>query len=161
MTSAQPAQAGTITMPTETAFQYKRVFNAPRERVWAAFTSPALIPQWWGGGTVVEEMDVRPGGNWRFVAHYPGHEQAHHGTFQEVVPPERIVTTFETDGAPGKPHIETSVFEDLGDRTGFTITVSFETAEERDMLLKYGAESGMNQTYNKLADLLATGALPG
>lgn len=101
-------------------------------------------------------MDVRVGGKWRFVAQYPGHTQAHHGTYQEVTPPERIVTSFQTEGQPGV-HTETSEFADLGDRTGFTITVSFETPEERDMLLKYGAEHGMSQTYGRLDELLAGG----
>lgn len=151
----QPASTGTLTKPTDREIRFERVFNAPRERVWAAFTDPALIPQWWGATTVIEEMDVRPGGQWRFVAEYPnGSRQAHHGTYQEVTPPERLVTTFQSEGAPGV-HTETSTFEDLGDRTGFTITLQFDTSDERDTLLMYGAEHGMNQTYGRLDELLA------
>lgn len=161
MTTSQQDLTGTLAQPTETSFEFKRVFNAPRDRVWAAFTNPTLISQWWGGSTTVEEMELRAGGKWRFVAHYPGHEQTHHGVYQEVTPPERIVTTFVSEGMTYPPHIEMSDFEDRGEKTGFTLTATFDTAEERDTLLKYGAEQGMKQTYARLDELLTTGAFEG
>ena len=98
-----------------------REFDAPRDRVFAAYTDPALIPEWWGPRgttTIVDVMDVRPGGQWRFVArNADGTETAFRGTYREVTEPERIVQTFEWEGMPGHVSVETAVFEDLGDRT--------------------------------------------
>lgn len=159
MTTDQQQQPRTasVSTPTEREIRIERVFDAPRERVWAAFTDPALIPQWWGPTTVVDEMDVRVGGNWRFVARNEnGSETASFkGTYREVTPPERIVQTFETAWAPGQVHIETFTFEDLGDQTKFTSTLLFDTTEERDWLLSHGAEHGANETYARLDELLA------
>ena len=126
------------------------MFDAPRERVFAAFTDPKLIPEWWTPGTVVEQMDVREGGSWRFSAG----DMVFKGTYREVAPPERIVWTFEVEGT-GRPLLQTATFEELGDRTKFTTTLVFETTEERDQLLSYGAEAGMNHAYARLDALLA------
>jgi uncharacterized protein YndB with AHSA1/START domain len=124
--------------------------------VFAAFTDPKLIPEWWGLTTVVDQMDVKPGGSWRFVVHNAdGSETAFRGTYREVTPPERIVQTFEMEGPYGGVHVETVAFEDLGDRTKLTLTLLFETAEERDGLLAHGGERGMNESYARLDDLLA------
>jgi uncharacterized protein YndB with AHSA1/START domain len=124
--------------------------------VFATFTDPKLIPQWWGPTTVVEQMDVTPGGTWRFVAHNAdGSEAIFSGTYREVIPPERLVQTFESGWAPGRVHIETFTFEDLGDRTKLTTTMVFDTTEERDGVLGYGVETGMTETYARLDELLA------
>jgi uncharacterized protein YndB with AHSA1/START domain len=156
MSDDQQTMAATITTPTDREIHIERIFNAPRDRVFAAFTDPALIPQWWGDGTVVDQMDVRPGGTWRFVARYPnGYEAAFRGTYREVVPPERIVQTFEMEANPGRIHVEIAVFEDLGDRTGFTNTLIFDTTEERDAVVKSGMEAGVQQTYKRLDELLS------
>jgi uncharacterized protein YndB with AHSA1/START domain len=149
-TEQMPGEAVVLTTPTDVEIRAERMFDAPRERVFAAFTDPELIPQWWGPGTVVEEMDVREGGSWRFV----NGDTVFHGTYEEVTPPERLVWTFAFEGM-GKPHLETATFEDLGDRTKFTTTLVFDTTEERDQLLSYGGESGMNQSYARLDALLA------
>jgi uncharacterized protein YndB with AHSA1/START domain len=140
----------TLTTPDAREIHVERVFDAPRERVFAAFTDPELIPQWWGGGTVVDQMDVRPGGAWRFVAG----EMVFRGEYREVTPPERIVQTFEREGMPGR-HLETTEFADLNGQTKLTLTLAFDTPEERDLLLKYGGEAGMNETYARLDELLA------
>ena len=140
----------TLTTPDAREIHVERVFDAPRVRVCAAFTDPELIPQWWGGGTVVDQMDVRPGGAWRFVAG----EMVFRGEYKEVTPPERIVQTFEREGMPGR-HLETTEFADLDGKTKLTLTLVFDTPEERDMLLKYGGEAGMNETYARLDELLA------
>ncbi len=152
----QQARAVTLTTPTDREIHVERVFDAPRDLVFAAFTDPGLIPQWWGPGTVVDEMDVRAGGSWRFVFRNPdGTEGAFRGTYREVTPPERIVQTFELEGMPGNVHLETATFEDLGDRTKFTTTLLFDTTEQRDGLLEYGGEAGMNESYARLDELLA------
>ena len=85
------------------------------------WTDPQLIPEWWGDGTVVEEMDVRAGGTYRFRTAYGVVE----GEFREVEPPERLVQTFQN-------HLQTLEFEDLGEQTKLTQTMRFDTTEQRD-----------------------------
>ena len=101
-------------------------------------------------------MDVRPGGRWRFVGRdADGSENAFRGVYREVTPPERIVQTFEWEGMPGYVCVETATFEDLGDRTKVTTVSLFHTTEERDGMLGSGMESGLNETYARLDELLA------
>ena len=153
------AAAATITTPTDREIHIERIFDAPRERVFAVYTDPELIPEWWGPrGTkaTVDQMDVRPGGSWRFVERDDdGGETAFRGTYREVTPPERIVQTFEWEGMPGHVCVETAVFEDLGDQTKVTTTSLFHTTEERDGMLNSGMERGLNETYARLDELLA------
>jgi uncharacterized protein YndB with AHSA1/START domain len=155
----QQTTTATVTTPTEREIHIERVFDAPRDRVFEAYTDPKLIPEWWGPDsttTVVDEMDVRPGGNWRFVARdSDGSETAFRGTYREVSPPERIVQTFEWEGMPGHVSVETATFEDLGDRTKVVTTSLFHTTEERDGMLQSGMERGMNETFARLDKLLA------
>jgi uncharacterized protein YndB with AHSA1/START domain len=152
----QQVRPAAITMPTDREIHIERLFDAPRDRVFATFTDPKLIPEWWGPTTIVDQMDVRPGGTWRFVArNADGSETAFRGTYREVTPPERIVQTFEMEGTPGGAHVQTFAFEDLGDRTKLLTTLLFDTTEERDGLLAYGGERGMNETYARLDELLA------
>jgi uncharacterized protein YndB with AHSA1/START domain len=159
MTHSQQAPAATITTPTEREIHVERVFDAPRDRVFAVYTDPELIPEWWGPRdttAVVDQMDVRPGGSWRFVVQLAdGSRTAFRGTYREVTPPERIVQTFEWEGMPGHVSVETATFEDLGDRTKVTTTSIFHTTEERDGMLRSGMEGGMNETYARLDELLA------
>jgi uncharacterized protein YndB with AHSA1/START domain len=159
MTSSQQAQPSTITTPTDREIKIERVFDAPRDRVFAVYTDPQLIPEWWGphGTTaVVDRMDVRQGGDWRFVMHgSDGSQTAFRGTYREVSPPERIVQTFEWEGMPGHISVETATFEDLGERTKVTTISIFHTTEERDGMLGSGMEGGLNETYARLDELLA------
>jgi uncharacterized protein YndB with AHSA1/START domain len=120
-----------VTTPSETEIRVERIFDAPRAHVFSVWTDPELIPEWWGEGTVVEELDVRPGGAWRFRTAHGVIE----GEFREVVPPERLVQTFQN-------HLQTLEFEDLGERTKLTQTMRFETTEQRDTTMQYGVEEG-------------------
>ena len=121
----------TVTTPNELEIRVERIFDAPRAHVFSVWTDPKLIPEWWGDGTVVEEMDVRPGGTYRFRTAYGVVE----GEFREVDAPERLVQTFQN-------HLQTLEFEDLGDRTKLTQTMRFATTEERDTTMQYGVEEG-------------------
>jgi uncharacterized protein YndB with AHSA1/START domain len=155
----QQARRATITTPTDREIYIERVFDAPRDRVFAVYTDPELIPEWWGprgGTTIVDTMDVRAGGGYRFVMRGPdGSETAFRGTYREVSPPERIVQTFEWEGMPGHVSVETAVFEDLGEQTKVTTTSIFHTTEERDGMLDSGMETGLNETYERLDEVLA------
>ncbi len=153
--SAGPAK---VTTPTDRTIHVERVFNAPRERVWQAFTDSKLLAQWWGRGNklVIERYELERGGHWRFVEHSDHGVHGFEGRYREVTPPERISMTFEWDGMPGYPAVSTAVFEDLGDgRTKVVSTMQFYTPEERDGMLHSGMEGGMNQSYAALDALLA------
>jgi uncharacterized protein YndB with AHSA1/START domain len=137
----------------------ERIFEAPRDRVFAVYTDPELLPRWWGPRqyeTVVEKMDVRTGGDWQFLQRDDdGTEHRFRGTYREVTPPERIVQTFEWLGMPGHVAVETAEFEDLGDRTRVVTTSIFHTGEERDGMIASGMESGLQETYERLDEVLA------
>lgn len=153
------AHESTLTTPTEREIRVERIFDAPRERVWRAYTDPALVARWWGRGNPVdiERLEVERGGHWRFVEHAGGEAHGFEGRFREVVPPERLVQTFEWDGMPGYVAVNTATFEDLGDgRTRVVVVSLFHTTEERDGMLKSGMKQGMDESYAALDRLLAT-----
>lgn len=135
----------------------ERVFNANRDRVWQAYTDPALVAQWWGRGhkLVIERMEVERGGHWRYVEHSPKGTDGFEGRYREVTPKDRIVRTFEWDGMPGHVIIETAEFSDVGkDRMKMTSTMLFHTPEECDGMLNSGMEGGMNESFAALDRLL-------
>jgi uncharacterized protein YndB with AHSA1/START domain len=133
-----------VTTPTDTEIRVEREFDARREHVFAVYTDPELIPQWWGDKTTVEEMDVRPGGRWRFNTGFGVVE----GEFHEVDPPQRIVQTFQN-------HVQTLEFEDLGERTRLTQTMRFASMEERDTTMSYGVEAGAKAGFERIDAVLA------
>jgi uncharacterized protein YndB with AHSA1/START domain len=132
-----------FTEPSDLEFRVQRTFDHSIERVWAAYTDPVLIPEWWGQATRVDRLDVRTGGSWRFVSN-PGtdRESAVSGDFLEVSPPDRLVQTFGMEGGYGKPFTQTIELERVGDGTRLTITSRFGTTEERDGVVAYGAQKG-------------------
>ena len=134
----------TVTTPNELEIRVERMFDAPRAHVYSVWTDPQLIPEWWGDGTVVEEMDVRPGGSYRFRTQHGVVE----GEFREVEPPERLVQTFQN-------HLQTLEFEDLGEQTRLTQTMRFETTEQRDTTMQYGVADGAKQGFARVDALLA------
>lgn len=157
-TEHEPGTAALLTLPTEREIRIERVFAAPRALVWRAFTEPQLIAQWYcrGNFVVVERFEPVKGGHWRFVEHGPDGTHGFEGRFREVTSPERIVMTFEWDGMPGYPIIETHAFEAMGDRrTKLVITSLFSFEEERDGMLASGMEGGMNESFDALDRVLA------
>jgi uncharacterized protein YndB with AHSA1/START domain len=113
------ARKAAVTTPSDREIRIERVFDAPRDRVWQAFTDPKLVAQWWGRGNelVVERMEVEKGGHWRFVEHGPEGVHGFEGRYREVTPTTRLVHTFEWDGMPAYVIIETVTFEDAGPGT--------------------------------------------
>ncbi len=150
--------ATTFTTPSDRETRMTRVFDAPRELVFQAHTDPNHVPHWWGPRhltTTVETMDVRPGGAWRIVQRDPeGNEYAFRGEYREVVPPERLVYTFEFEGMPGHIVVETVTFEERDGKTTVTSTGLFESVEDRDGMLESGMESGATESWDRLAELL-------
>jgi uncharacterized protein YndB with AHSA1/START domain len=153
----------TATTPSDREIRIERIFSAPRAAVWRAMTEPALVAQWWGRGNtlVIERHEVVRGGHWRYVEHAPSGVHGFEGRYREVVPPERIVRTFEWDGMPGYVTVETITLEDLGDGRTKLVSISlFHTTEERDGMLGAmfgsGTEGGVDQSYAMLDRVLTT-----
>jgi uncharacterized protein YndB with AHSA1/START domain len=138
-----------------------RVFDAPRELVFKVMTDPKLIPQWWGqrdSTTIVDKMDVQAGGLWRYVQRdQQGNEFAFHGVYHSITAPEQVIDTFEFEGMPGHVILETMTLEEQADgTTKVTVSSVFQSVADRDGMLSSGMESGANESYDRLAELLAT-----
>ena len=148
-----------LTLPSDREIRMSRIFDAPRDLVFKTMTDPTAVPHWWGPRsltTVVETMDVRPGGSWRFVQNDAnGGTYVFHGEYREVTPPERVVNTFEFDGFPGHVVVEMLTLEDLGARTRVTMTSFFESTEDRDGMLHSGMETGAVESWDRLEELFA------
>jgi uncharacterized protein YndB with AHSA1/START domain len=142
---------------------YERTFDAPRDLVWKAFTDPTIVPRWWGphtSSTTVVEMDVRPGGAWRYDSRAPDRDVVtFYGEYLEVTPPERIRWTFmfDIDGVGPQGGPETFVFVEHDGRTTVTATSHMGTSEVIDAALATGMTKGAIETWDRLAKLLAEG----
>lgn len=151
-----PARA-LLSTPSDREFRLERLFNAKRERVWKALTEPELLVQWWGRGNrvVIERFEFERGGHWRFVEHSAHGVHGFEGRYREIVPVERIVTSFEWDGMPAHVLIQTMTLEQLADgRTKLVSSALFHTAAERDGMLQSGMEGGANESYEALDRVL-------
>ncbi len=139
----------------------EREFDAPRDLVFKAFTDPKLYVQWLGPRELtmtLETFEPGNGGSWRYIQKdADGNEYAFHGVNHEVLSPERIIGTFEFEGLPEKGHVilETARFEELsGNRTKLTSQSVFQSVVDRDGMLQSGMEEGVNDSYNRLDELL-------
>ena len=159
-----PAPTGTlkVTTPSDREIAMTRVFDAPRNLVFDAYTKPELVQRWLGvhGGWSwsVCEIDLRGGGAYRFVWRGPGGGgMGMRGVYREVVVPERIVATeaFDQSWYPGEA-VSTVALVEQGGRTTLTLTVRYESREARDAVLKSPMESGVAAGFDKLAELLAS-----
>ncbi len=150
--------------PGRQEFFLTREFDAPRELVFKAFTDPQLYVQWLLGPKshgltmTLEKFEPRTGGAWRYIhKDKDGNEYAFHGSYHEVLPPERLIDTFEWEGMPEKGHValETARFEELsGGRTKLTIQSVFQSVADRDAALQSGMEEGINDSFDRLEELL-------
>ena len=149
----------TVTTPTDREIAMARVFDAPRHLVWDAFTKPELLKRWFGPrgwSLVVCEVDLRVGGKWRFVLRGPdGTDMGMSGVYREIVPPERSVHMESFDDYPGESQV-TANFVEQGGKTTLTATVLYPSQEVRDIVIKSGMEHGAAESYDKLAELLAS-----
>jgi len=141
-----------------------RVYDAPRDLVFSAFTDPKHLAQWWGPNgftTTTSAFDFRPGGVWRFVMHGPdGRDYENKVTFDEIVRPERLVY-HHGGGEDVEPVLfrTTITFEALGNRTRLTWRGDFPTADERDRVIReYGAARGLAENMARLAEFLSAHA---
>jgi len=143
-----------VTLPADDQILIVRAFDAPRELVFRAWTEPDLVRRWWHAGRgemTVCEIDLRPGGSWRYVMVTPdGTEVAFHGEYHEVVPGERIVQTEIYDPFPDAAAVDTLEFEDLDGRTRVTMLVVHQLKEHRDAHVESGMEEGLQDALDLL-----------
>jgi uncharacterized protein YndB with AHSA1/START domain len=142
---------------------FERTFDAPREQVWKAFTDPNLIPRWWGPHgttTTVAEMDVRPGGKWRYISRGPNREEVEfYGEYVKIDPPRGFEWTFmfDVDGLGPQGGPETFTFDDVGGKTRVTSVARMGSVEAIDGALSSGMVGGAIETWDRLEALLAKG----
>ena len=152
-------QSSQIAAPAEREIVIRRVFDAPRAQVFEAWTDPKRIAQWWGPRgftTTIDEMDVRPGGTWRFVMHGPdGVDYPNRVVYDEIVRPERLVHMHGSDkeDEPGQFQVTVTFAEQSG-KTTLTLRMLFQSAAERDKNVEFGVIEGGNQTLERLAEHL-------
>ena len=148
----------TFTTPSEREVAMTRVFDAPRRLVFDAWTGPEHVPHWMlgpeGWTMPVCEIDLRPGGAWRFVwRRSNGTEMEMNGVYREIKPPERLVST-ENWGADWPETLNTVVLSEKDGKTTMTLTVLYPSKEAREAALKTGMKDGASQSFDRLAEYL-------
>lgn len=156
--SAANSDTFKVTTPSDREIRMTRIFDAPRHLVFEAMTKPEHIRRWWGrlgaGYSVpVCDVDLRPGGAWRFVNHHPQGEAAFHGIYREITPPERIVFTEIYEPFPDSESVVTAVLTDENGKTRLTVTAAYPTVEVRDTVLKSGMATGAAISYDRLEEV--------
>jgi uncharacterized protein YndB with AHSA1/START domain len=148
-----------VTTPADNEIVMTRVFDAPRRLVFDAFSKPELLKRWFGprGWSLVTcEVDLRVGGGFRFVLRSPdGKDMGMRGVYREIVPPERSVHIESFDDYPGESQV-TAVFSEQGGKTTLTATILYPSREVRDAVIRSGMEHGAAESYDRLAELLAS-----
>ena len=158
VSSAANSDTFTVTTPSEREIRMTRLFNAPRHLVWEAMSKPEHIKRWWGclgqGYSVpVCEVDLQPGGKWRFVNRHPKGEAEFYGEYREIVPPERIVFTEIFAPFPDAGSLVTAVLTEENDKTRLTVTAQYPSLEVRDMVIGTGMAKGAAASYDRLEEV--------
>ena len=141
-----------VTLPSDREILITRLFSAPREVVFDAWTKAEHVANWWdpaGIPLAVSEIDLRPGGAFRFVHRAPrGVGPAFTGTYREIVPPARLV--FTTPAPAGGESVGTLLFEARDGQTLLTMTIASASKEARDALLEMHVDAGTVRTLDNL-----------
>lgn len=156
--------SATVATPSPREIVITRDFEAPVALVWEALTTPALLLRWWGpewAPLVAAEVDLRVGGSWRYLCrHADGTEMGWHGTYREIEPTVRIVSTEVFEGYPDAESVNTMTLEEADGLTTLQTVVVHSSREHRDGHLQSGMETGMQQTFDRLENLLAARDTP-
>ena len=154
------SRKATVSLPGDTQILITREFDAPRELVWKAWTTPELVRRWWHanrGEMTVCEIDLRVGGTWRYAMHAEGFgEVGFHGEYREIRPFERLVSTEVYEGIPdAEEHaaVDILTLTELDGRTTLTILVEHPTKEGRDAHINSGMEDGMQDAMDLLEEV--------
>jgi uncharacterized protein YndB with AHSA1/START domain len=154
MAEVTASRKATVTLPADDQILITREFDAPKELVYKAWTTPELVRRWWSakrGEVTVAEIDLRVGGTWRYVMIADGgFEVAFHGEYREIVPNERLVSTEVYEGMPDAEALDTLTLSESDGRTTMTILVQHATKEHRDAHIESGMEDGMQDALDLL-----------
>jgi uncharacterized protein YndB with AHSA1/START domain len=149
-----------ITLPSDTEYLITRVFDAPADMIFRAHTTPELVKRWWGFGTsewLVCDIDLRVGGQWRYVIREHEMEVGFHGEFKEIAAPHRLVFTemFEgiPDPGPDAYPVNIMTLDEVDGVTTMTLLAQHASKDVRDGILASGMEGGMQVSYDRLEDL--------
>jgi uncharacterized protein YndB with AHSA1/START domain len=157
------SQSAKLTLPTDEQILITREFDAPRDLVYKAMTTPELVRRWWHakrGEVTACEIDLRVGGKWRYAMVTPdGFEVAFHGEYVELVPDERIVTKEVYEGLPEGvteeqgSTVNTATFADAGEgRTELTLLIQTASKASRDAIIESGMEDGLQDALDLLEE---------
>jgi uncharacterized protein YndB with AHSA1/START domain len=154
------ANAQIIAEPGVPQVVITREFDAPKELLFRAYTDPELLVQWLGPRRMtmtVDRYENRDGGTWRFIHRdAAGNEAGFHGVFHGTPSSDGVVRTFEFEGVPGHVSLETLTFEERGAKTLVRTNAVFQSVEDRDGMMRSGMEGGLNESYERLDELVAT-----
>jgi uncharacterized protein YndB with AHSA1/START domain len=157
------SRSAKVTLPTDEQIVITREFDAPKDLVYKVWTTPELVKRWWSakrGEMTVAEIDLRPGGKWRYVmiADEGGFEVAFHGEYREIVANQRIVSTEIYEGAPPMEGTEegtlnTATFSEQDGRTTLTILVQAPNKQVRDAIIESGMEDGLQDALDLVEEV--------
>ncbi|MFN8440790.1 MAG: SRPBCC family protein [Caldilineaceae bacterium] len=148
----------TLSFPSELETVITRIFDVPRHLVFAAMTQPEHVRHWYGPAYLSMkscEIDLRVGGKWRYVVQAPdGSEFAFSGIYQEITPPERIVSTELFEGMPGTDYLATLTLNEQDGKTTLTNHLLYQSQAHRDGHLHSGMEGGMRESFDRLDEVV-------
>jgi uncharacterized protein YndB with AHSA1/START domain len=148
-----------VSLPSDTEILITRTFVAPAELLFRAWTEPELVRQWWGfdtGAWLVCDVDLRVGGQWRWVVRDRGMEVGFHGEYREIERPTRLVATEVYEGFPEEDAaaLNVTTFEEVDGVTTMTTLVRHAKQEHRDAHIQSGMETGMQVSFDRMEDLV-------
>ena len=160
VSNAANSETFQVTTPSDEEIRLTRLFDAPPQLVFEAMTRPEHVRQWWGrlgeGYSVpVCEIDLRPGGAWRFVNRHPQGDAVFYGEYREITPPSRLVFTEIYEPYPDSVSVVTAVLTEEAGKTRFTATVKYPSRMVRDAVIESGMARGAGISYDRLEDLVA------
>jgi uncharacterized protein YndB with AHSA1/START domain len=160
MAVSHVANSGTfkVTTPSDCEIMMTRLFDAPRQLVFDAMTKPEHVRRWWGilddrYSVTVCDIDLRPGGAWRWVGRGPEGEFAFRGVYHEIVAPERLVYTEIFEPFPDGDSLVTQLLTEEAGKTRLTLTARYPSKDVRDMVIKTGMETGAAISYDRLEEV--------
>jgi uncharacterized protein YndB with AHSA1/START domain len=158
VSSAANSSTFTVTTPSDREIRLSRLFDAPRHLVFEALTRPEHIKRWWGSlgdgySVPVCEVDLRPGGKWRFVNRHPKGDAEFYGEYREIAPPDRLVYTEFYAPFPASGSLVTTVLTEEHGKTRMTVTAEYPSVDVRDTVLKTGMERGAAISYDRLEEV--------
>jgi uncharacterized protein YndB with AHSA1/START domain len=156
------AQAQIIAEPGIPQIVITREFDAPRDLLFRAHTDPELLVRWLGPrrlSMTIDHFDARAGGTWRYIHRdVDGNEYGFHGVFHGTPSPDGIVQTFEFEGVPGHVSLQTIAFDEHDGKTLLRQNVVFQSVADRDGMLESGMAEGVNDSMERLDELIALSA---